>query len=112
MAAALGSDICDALPGLHAFTGCDTTSFLYGKGKSRCFVKLGTDPDSLSTLSCLGTAFEFPADLLPKIEKRYVGSAVHVFVQQRQGRVGYRLSLFCTKGGNEKMLPPAIEGSS
>ena len=29
----LGSHVCDALPGLHAFTGCDFTSSFLGKGK-------------------------------------------------------------------------------
>ena len=29
----LGSDMCKALPGLHAFTGCDYTAALMRKGK-------------------------------------------------------------------------------
>ena len=29
----LGKDICHALPGLHAFTGCDTVSAFSGRGK-------------------------------------------------------------------------------
>lgn len=30
-----GVELCDALPGLHAFTGCDTTSSFVGKGNKR-----------------------------------------------------------------------------
>ena len=32
----LGEQLCDTLIGLHVFTGCDTTSALYSKGKSKC----------------------------------------------------------------------------
>ena len=31
----LGKELCAALPGLHAFTGCDTTSAFVGKGKKK-----------------------------------------------------------------------------
>ena len=34
---ALGTEICNSLPGYHAFTGCDTASAFYGKGKKRSF---------------------------------------------------------------------------
>jgi len=34
---ALGSDMVDALPGFHAFTGCDTTGRFSGKGKPLCW---------------------------------------------------------------------------
>ena len=33
MSITLGSHVCDALPGLHAFTGCDFPSSFLGKGK-------------------------------------------------------------------------------
>ena len=29
----LGPDLCNVLPAIHAFGGCDTTSRLFGKGK-------------------------------------------------------------------------------
>ena len=28
---------CAALPGLHAFTGCDSVSAFAGKGKGKCY---------------------------------------------------------------------------
>jgi len=34
---ALGSDMVAALPGFHAFTGCDTTGRFSGKGKNLCW---------------------------------------------------------------------------
>ena len=33
IASALGPGVCEALPGMHAFTGCDSTSAFAGKGK-------------------------------------------------------------------------------
>ena len=33
----LGEDMCRALPGLHAFSGCDSVSAFVGKGKKKAF---------------------------------------------------------------------------
>ena len=33
IAAAVGHNVCSALPGMHSFTGCDTVSAFGGKGK-------------------------------------------------------------------------------
>ena len=33
----LGEDVCKALPGMHALTGCDSTSAFVGKGKRQAF---------------------------------------------------------------------------
>ena len=33
----LGPDICPALPFFYAFTGCDTVSSFYGKGKCKAY---------------------------------------------------------------------------
>ena len=33
----LGEDLCKALPGLHALTGCDSTRAFVGKGKKQAF---------------------------------------------------------------------------
>ena len=38
----LGPDICEALPGLHAVSGCDTTSAFYGKTKHAFFQNDGS----------------------------------------------------------------------
>jgi len=36
VACALGKDVCNALPALHSFTGCDSVSAFAGKGKLGC----------------------------------------------------------------------------
>lgn len=33
----LSPELCQALIGMHVFTGCDTTSSFYGKGKKKAF---------------------------------------------------------------------------
>ena len=39
-----GSHLCDALPGLYASTGCDSTSAFAGKGKKTALKLCNTDP--------------------------------------------------------------------
>ena len=36
----LGNDVCQSLPFLHAFTGCDTTSRIFGIGKKTVLKRL------------------------------------------------------------------------
>ena len=103
MATALGPDICKALPGLHALTGCDSTSSFHGKGKVSCYSRLSSDAECLEILSCLGVTFTFPAELLSKIEK--VVCAVYEFISTSVGEARY--AMFCAKGGWEKNLPPS-----
>ena len=37
IARALGSKMCESIPAFHALTGCDSTSYLCGKGKQRAW---------------------------------------------------------------------------
>ena len=41
----LGSNVCEALPGLHVFTGCDTVSAFFGKGKMAASKIVRNDQD-------------------------------------------------------------------
>ena len=50
-------DVKRALPGLHAFTGCDSTSCFVGKGKVKCHDVMKSDSRYISAFSLLG---EFP----------------------------------------------------
>lgn len=36
----LGEELCEQLPFIHAFSGCDTTSSMFGIGKGTSFRKL------------------------------------------------------------------------
>ena len=46
----LGADVCHALPGMHAFTGCDTTSSFAFHGKKSAFKLLCDDSPLGSTI--------------------------------------------------------------
>ena len=53
---ALGSDLVAALPGFHAFTGCDTTGRFSGKGKQTCWKTfLKASKGVVTAFSNLGT---------------------------------------------------------
>ena len=50
----LGNDVCSALVGLHAFTGCDPTSAFVGKGKKTAFDLVTRQPRFAATMAQLG----------------------------------------------------------
>ena len=58
----LGADICGALPGFHAFTGCDSVSAFAFRGKKTAFKLLqGSSPANAAVrdvFSKLGTEFQ------------------------------------------------------
>ena len=51
-------DICNALPGLHAITGCDTTSSFNGIGKVKCFKIMESEESFIDAMSLLGESLE------------------------------------------------------
>ena len=53
----LGPDVCSALPGMHALTGCDTVSAFVGKGKVAALKLVQTNPDISTTLAKTVTQF-------------------------------------------------------
>ena len=46
----LNQEVCDALLGLHAFTGCDSASAFLGKGKKKDGPKMPTSRSSNAKL--------------------------------------------------------------
>ena len=50
----LGPEICLALPGVHAMTGCDTTPYLFKVGKVKVMKKLLKTPSTADLLMDLG----------------------------------------------------------
>lgn len=99
-----GVDLCDALPGLHAFTGCDTTSSFSGKGKKGPLKLCITDSESSQTMSMLGRSFTLDTATFKRSEK---------FVCKMYGFPGHhddvnecRYLLFCSKKQQSHNLPP------
>eukprot|EP00745_Piridium_sociabile_P026705 TRINITY_DN42673_c0_g1_i18.p1 TRINITY_DN42673_c0_g1~~TRINITY_DN42673_c0_g1_i18.p1 ORF type:complete len:760 (+),score=189.88 TRINITY_DN42673_c0_g1_i18:236-2515(+) len=69
VAADTGEDICQALPALHAYTGCDSTSAFVRKGKVTALKMLQKNAEFLEPFMQLGT-FEFiPESLFNKLEE-------------------------------------------
>ena len=51
----LGEDVCKALPGMHALTGCKSTSAFVGK--SRRSITVESDPNLCSAMMMFGNSF-------------------------------------------------------
>uniref|UniRef100_UPI00358FFA87 uncharacterized protein n=1 Tax=Myxine glutinosa TaxID=7769 RepID=UPI00358FFA87 len=60
----IGDDVSQALIGLHCFTGCDSVSSFYGKGKKKAFNLLLKERELCSTLKDLGKHFDIQLDLV------------------------------------------------
>ena len=63
-----GSDLCKALLGFHALTGCDSTSGFASVGKVRFFRVLKKHPTKYSSVSKLGNELDV-SELMPGIEQ-------------------------------------------
>ena len=106
IACSLGEDVCKALPGLHAFPGCDSTSAFFDQGKSTAFelVKNGTW-HAMQELGCQTTELlrlceEFTSKMYSK----------KVFAN---GVNDLRYKLWVQNPSNDSMLlPPTIDALS
>ena len=104
----LGADVCHAFPGMHAFTGCDTTSSFAFHGKKSAFKLLCDNSPLGNTIrqacSQLGSSFQSPSDeCMGSLEKFVcalycVANCTHVN--------DARYQLFCTKVSQSNQLPP------
>ena len=52
----LEHDICEVLPGLHSFSGCDTTSSFSGIGKTKCLTAMKTQEEWIDCMQMLGSS--------------------------------------------------------
>ena len=64
----LGADKCKALPGLHAFTGCDTVSASVGKGKLKGLGLISKSAQHREALTLLGSHWNITYNLHKKLE--------------------------------------------
>ena len=61
-----GVEMCQALVGIHTFTGCDTVSAFAGKGKA--LKMLTHSKDHQDTFMGLGRVWDVPSELMNKLE--------------------------------------------
>ena len=65
----LSRDTCQALPGLHAFTGCDSVSAFAGRGKMLALELVQKEPSLAQLMQDLGTCFPPRPDTTTSLEK-------------------------------------------
>eukprot|EP00058_Branchiostoma_floridae_P019404 XP_002604894.1 hypothetical protein BRAFLDRAFT_77273 [Branchiostoma floridae] len=104
----LGEEVCKALVGLHAFTGCDTVSAFSGRGKLGAFKLMLRNAEYQDAFQQLGESWTVSPDdtLFKRIERftcqMYVSSTSVADVNEM------RHHLFIAKKGNveSSALPP------
>ena len=106
VAATIGIDVCGALIGIHAYTGCDTTSAFAGKGKASALKFVTNNREFRNTFTQLGQEWDLSSELMDKLEcftcLLYVPKASFTKVNN------LRYHLFCVKKGEIEsyQLPP------
>ena len=98
----LDAEVCQALPGMHAFTGCDSTSAFVGKGKKQAFQLVKSDRDMCNIMKAVGTSFDVSEEQLDGCE-RFV-CAMYGHNDTDINSVRYKL--FCSKNAQTCHLPP------
>jgi len=107
VADSIGHEVCEALIGLHSFTGCDTTSAFAGRGKLGALKILKSDSSARQMFTELGQSWTVPDDLYTKIERFTCG--LYMSSGNQSGQVNdARYELFCAKNGEVEshQLPP------
>ena len=105
VASHLGQSICSSLIGLHIFTGCDSTSAFYGKGKKKPFDLACKHEAFLSAFKDLGTSLDRRESTMKALEK----FVCHMYGQYKANDVNdARYKVFClgTTTPLEKTIPP------
>ena len=104
----LGPRMTTALPGFHAFTGCDTVSCFAGRGKKTAFTTWRSYPDVTEAFMELSSSSPVINDRCMAILERYVvllydrtSSSVNVNEARKQ--------LFAQKGRSFEAIPPSRE---
>ena len=97
-----GENICETLPGLHAFTGCDSVSAFSGKGKQSAVKVILKDEGLCETVKKLGQSYTVSEEVMEKCE---------MYVCILYGKSGADVNdelheLFCQKGSESSQLPP------
>ena len=68
MAKSLGAPICQAMPFLHAFTGCDTISAFHNKGKKKAVDVLKKDAELQDVFGSIHLTLPVPSEAQQKVE--------------------------------------------
>ncbi|RUM44803.1 MAG: hypothetical protein DSY80_04015 [Desulfocapsa sp.] len=114
---AMGSNLIDALPGFHAFTGSDTTAAFINKGKLRPFDLLEKSDAHVNTFSHIGQSLPAPQAVYDGVEKyvcamygkahmQNVDNVRYAYFQQNYAPKRKDDPLEQIKGINPSSMPP------
>ena len=99
----LGNNLCEALLGYHAFTGCDTVSAFCGRGKTKPLKILMKHDKILQIFTNLGKGWDISQETLDTLKafvcRMYVPSSKKVSVNDLQ------YELFVSKRGRLTQVP-------
>lgn len=110
----LGESFCSALPGFHAFTGCDYTASFHQKGKIKPCDILRTHENAQKAFASLGTAENLEADQVKELQNfvvlMYGGKAsftvndLRLDIFQKATKVHSKNPLRIVKGNSAKHI--------
>ena len=100
-----GPDVSSSIIGMHAFTGCDSTSAFCGKGKTKALNLITSNPSLAAAMRQLGTAISPPENLLPACEEFVCA----LYGKPQASHVNtLRYQLFCASTScSPEKLPPS-----
>ena len=99
---------CTALIGLHAFTGCDSTSGFHGYGKSKPLNLLLKEKHFCGAFINLGKEFTTDTDTAKLLEV----FVCRMYGVETESANEARYRLFCMKSACEQALPPTSDALS
>jgi len=108
VSSALGTSVCLALIGIHTFSGCDSTSAFYGKGKRKAFSVACEKEEYLTAFTKLGSSFNLDQSTF-KLLCTYV---CHLYGQSSAENVNdARYKAFCMASSAlpELSMPPTSD---
>lgn len=109
VANACGSDVSEAIIGLHAFTGCDSVSAFAGRGKMKALKLMKGNKDFQNLFKAIGESWSLPETLQRQLEAFVC--AIYGSTSGDASVNEFRYKLFCAKKGEQEsyQLPPCAD---
>ena len=104
----LGPQVCRVLPGMHALTGCDSTSAFVGKGKVQALQLVTSCEQIQQHLQLLGPEFDPPNFERLATACQSVVCALYGYASADISAVRY--AMFCARAADSSQLPPTQDG--
>ena len=105
IATEMGSEMCKALPGFHAYTGCDTVSAFVGRGKKTAWNAWKAFPPVTTAFISLSTTLLSLSDSVYQILERFTCLMYSASTEQRSVDM-LRKELFTIGNKRLEKLPP------